>query len=497
MPDKSPRPAPGFSIFLHALALTSVAALSLLVLPRADAAAPNVLFIAVDDLRNELGCYGDPEALTPNLDSLAATGMLFNRAYSQQALCNPSRVSLLTSRRPDTLRTWNLTRGFRFDKSVVTLPELFKDHGYYTQDIGKIYHNWREEGHADYPGSWSVPPTYHRGTHGQDKPLVDGPLPPDFSTDPRTECRDVPDTAYYDGRIAQEAIQALEGFAENPDQPFFLAVGFWKPHLPFNAPKRYWDLYDREKLSMPEPSLSDASIPQIALENGPEFSKNGPSGDKLTPEAVRELRHGYMACVSYLDAQVGKLLDELDRLGLSDNTIVVFWSDHGFHLGELGLWAKCTNFELDARVPLLIRVPGALTAGETTDAMVELLDLYPTLAELCNLPLPDGVEGVSLVPVLEDPASEVKPAAYTQHPRPAYYQGAVPEQMGYSVRVGDYRYTEWRDWTTGEVTAAELYDYSTDPDETVNRVDDPTLADALRECQARLYEYTPAPGKTL
>jgi len=430
---------------------------------------PNVLFIAADDLRCDLGCYGHPLVKTPHLDRLAEGGVLFNRAYCQQALCNPSRASLLTGRRPDTLGIWDLPTHLRqVDPQIVTLPQCFKQHGYFTQNIGKVFHNWRQEIHGD-PQSWSVPAVMHYATHGSDEPQVGGQrLPPSTSQAPRTERRDVPDSAYFDGRIAELAVAALNKLCQK-QQPFFLAVGFWKPHLPFNAPATYWDFYRRPDVSLPGNPHPPRDVPNIALHNGRELRGRG--GRKLSEAHVRELRHGYLAAISYMDRQVGRLLDELQRRRLADRTIIVFWSDHGFHLGEHGLWCKTSNFELDARIPLIISVPGG-QKGAQTEALVELLDLYPTLTELCGLEAPQGLEGTSLVPVLENPAATVKSAAFTQHPRPAYYQGR-PEVMGVSVRTKDVRYTEWRNFQTGQVEARELYDHDNDPGETRNRIDAP------------------------
>ncbi|HRX80951.1 MAG TPA: sulfatase, partial [Pirellulaceae bacterium] len=351
------------------------------------AASPNVLFIAVDDMRVELGCYGNTPALSPNIDRLASRGVIFDRAYCQQAVCNPSRASLLTGRRPDTLRIWDLPTHFReLYPDIVTLPQHFKNNGYFTQGIGKIFHNWRQNIEGD-PASWSVPAVMHYATHGSDLPIVDGELPANSATTLKCEARDVPDNAYFDGRIAELAVAALN---EVKGKPFFLAVGFWKPHLPFNAPKRYWDMYDRAKLALPAHPAPPIDVPMIALHNGRELL--GDKGLQLTDDEVLELRHGYYAGISNLDAQVGKVLAELERLHLINNTIIVFWSDHGFHLGEQGLWCKTSNFELDARVPLIVSTPEMRNEqrGQHSDSLVELLDLYPTLVDLCELPEIEG-----------------------------------------------------------------------------------------------------------
>ena len=450
----------------------------------------NVLFIAADDLRTDLGCYGHPLVKTPNLDRLAQQGLLFERAYCQQALCNPSRASIMTGRRLDSLRIWDLRTHFRESVlGAVTLAEHFKNQGYFTQNIGKIFHNWVHNVHGD-PQSWSVSAQMHFASHASDEPQLDQPLPKNFASDPKCECRDVPDEAYFDGRVAQLAVQALQGFATQ-SKPFFLAVGFWKPHAPMNAPKKYWDLYNPEDIISPANSHWPTDAPRIAWHNSREILGEGKNARELSLEAMREIRHGYLANISYLDEQVGKVLGELDRLALRQRTIVVFWSDHGFHLGEHSLWAKTSNFELDTRVPLVMAIPDSLrksflsnrplqtTTSNSkvadadrrigrTDSLVELLDLYPTLVELCGLKHNQDCEGVSLVPVLMDSSSTVRQAALSQHPRPAYYQDQ-PTAMGYSIRTATHRYTEWRDWTTGQTIDRELYDHHQDSEETVNR----------------------------
>jgi iduronate 2-sulfatase len=450
---------------------------------------PNVLLIMADDLRPELASYGSP-ALTPNFDRLARRSVQFDRAYCQQAVCNPSRSSMLTGRRPDTLRLWSNGTHFReANPDVTTLPLWFKEHGYVTRCVGKIFHNWHTAVKGD-ARSWSAPEYLHYANHNDDKPQVAGALPPDCATAPRCECRDVPDEAYFDGRVAAEAVRILD---ELKDRPFFLAVGFWKPHSPFNAPKRYWDLYDRAKLPPLDPSRPEG-VPEVALHDSREILGIPPNRITLTPAQAAEIRHGYFANVSYLDAQLGKVLDALDRGGLAARTVVVFAGDHGYHLGEHGLWAKTSNFELDARVPLLIAVPGGANAGRRTDSLAELLDIFPTLVELCGLPVPGGLEGTSLVPVLRDPSAKVKDAAFTQHPRPAYYDrepSRTPQAMGLSVRTDSVRYTEWRDWSSGAVVARELYDAAHDPGEMRNAVDDPRLASARREAEALLLRQFP------
>ncbi|MBA63858.1 MAG: iduronate sulfatase [Planctomycetaceae bacterium] len=440
-----------------------------------QASQPNVLFIAIDDLRADLNCYGNPQIHSPNIDRLAEVGTLFNRAYCQQAVCNPSRSSLLTGLRLDTLHLWDLPTHFRERiAEVVTLPQLFKQNGYHTRCVGKIFHNWRQDDYKGDAVSWSAPEELHYNSHGNDKAIVNGKLPPNISNVPKCVIRDVPDEAYFDGRVAGRAIEVLN---QIKDKPFFLAVGFWKPHAHFNAPKKYWDLYKPSEIKLPVNRQNPRNVPEIALHNGQEILrayKNAPN-KYPTDHQAREMRRGYYANISYMDAQVGKVLDELDRLKLRDNTVIVLWSDHGFHLGENGLWAKTSNFELDARVPVIISTPN-FNQSQKTDSLIELLDIYPTLTDLCQLEGPDNLAGKSLLPILRNPKASVKHQALTQHCRPAYPpNGEDPEAMGYSIRTDRYRYTEWREFHSHAVIAREIYDHKTDPLETNNVVEDTSV----------------------
>lgn len=457
----------------------------------AEPVRTNALLIMSDDLRADLASYGSV-AKTPSLDRLARRSTQFDHAYCQQALCNPSRSSMLCGRRPDHLRQWNNSQHFRQENpSVVTLPGWFKEHGYDTRCIGKIFHNWHTTVHGD-PNSWSTPEFLHYANHGADRPQVAGTLPPNLATAPHCECRDVPDEAYYDGRVAAEAVRVL---GEMKDQAFFLAVGFWKPHAPFNAPKRYWDLYDRDKLPVLDPRRS-AGVPDVALHDSRELRGAPPNQKTFTPAEAAEMRHGYLAGVSYMDAQVGKVLKALADNGLEGRTLVVFVADHGYHLGEHTLWAKTSNFEFDAHVPLFISRPGQ-QKPERTEAIVELVDIFPTVDQVCGLSDPAGLDGTSLVPILDDPSRSVIPAAFTQHPRPAYYDRApsqTPEAMGYSVRTPRVRYTEWRDWRTGRVIARELYDSVHDPAEMHNRYGSAELAAAQHEAESLLVAEFPRRG---
>ncbi|MCA9050933.1 MAG: sulfatase, partial [Planctomycetaceae bacterium] len=390
----------------------------------------NVLFIAADDLRNDLGCYGHTQVRTPHLDALASRGVLFRKAYCQQAVCNPSRASLMTGRHPDTLRIWDLPTHFRsVAPDAVTLPQHFQHHGYFTQNIGKIYHNWIHEVQGD-PASWSVPAVMHFANHGRDKAQVPEPLPPNLASDPKCECRDVPDEAYFDGRVARLAVKALQE-RKDAGSPFFLAVGFWKPHSPFNAPKRYWDLYSREDVSLPENPEWPKDAPRIAWHDSREIL--GKDHRHLTNDAIREIRHGYLANISYMDAQIGLVLNELRRLGLEDKTLVVFWSDHGWHLGEKDHWHKSTLWRQATRVPLILAGPG-IAAGATCAEAVSLVDLYPTLNELCGFAPMAENDGESLAALLSDPAAaRERPAVIEFDGRHA----AVCDERYRYIRYGD------------------------------------------------------------
>lgn len=479
-------------MLIRSLILLALTVSSALAAPRT-----NVLFIMADDFRAEVASYGST-ALTPNLDRLAKMSLQFDRAYCQQAVCNPSRSSLLTGRRPETLRIWNNGTHFRdLNPDVTTLPLWFKKNGYTTRCVGKIFHNWHTTVKGD-PGSWSAPEFLHYANHGNDTPQITGELPPNHATlmpakyngNLLCESRDVPDEAYYDGRVAAEAVRVLD---EVKGRPFFLAVGFWKPHAPFNAPKKYWDLYDRAKLPPLDPRRPEGA-PDIAFHDSREILGIGDKRVTPTSEQAAEMRHGYFANISYMDAQLGKVLDALEKSGVADRTIVTFISDHGYHIGEHTQWGKTSNFEYDARVPMFIRTPGTKVAGQRTQSLVELVDLFPTLADLCKLPKAKGLDGLSLVPILEDPAASVKVAAFTQHPRPAYYDrepSKMPSAMGVSVRTSRVRYTEWRDWNSGEAIARELYEAADEPAETRSVLDQPAHAEAQQEAAALLHAQFP------
>lgn len=464
-------------------------ACAIMLLPGLSGMAQNVLFIAVDDLRAaQLGCYGDKVAITPNIDRLAKKGMLFTRAYCQQAVCGPSRASVLTGRRPDATKVWDLAINFRKAlPNAVTLPQYFKQNGYFAQCVGKIYHDPAD---AQDPLSWSAKEILAVTDDAGGKYALPGNINKTGSWKAgATERADVPDTSYIDGRVAGAAVNELRKLR---DRPFFLAVGFRRPHLPFSAPEKYWAMYDGKSLPEPAPAQSPINAPEIALHNWVELRgyKDMPKKGPLSDEKKQQLLHGYYAATSYTDAQIGKVLAELDRLGLREKTIIVLWSDHGYHLGEQNLWGKTTNFELDTRVPLIISAPGKTRKGSRSPALVELVDLYSTLADLAGLPAPEGIDGKSLAPLLKKPERSWKKAAFSQFLRPAGYLPGSPETMGYSVRTTDHRYTEWRKVDDGTVIARELYDHRTDPREAVNVAAQSNYLKTVTEMSTLL---TPAP----
>lgn len=462
-------------------------------------AAPNVLFIVADDLNCAISPYGDPTAVTPNLERIAARGLVFERAYCQQAVCNPSRSSFLTGLRPDTVKVDDLRKSFRETApdgaTLITLPQHFKNHGYFCQDIGKIFHNM---GETQDRRSWSIDEVLFKGTHAADTIFANAAPTGKKAAfkAPVTEAHDVPDTAYRDGQIANLAAAMLRDHAAS-DQPFFLAVGFWRPHLPFVAPKKYWDLYDPQAIPMPVPSAAPANVPAIAMHSSREIKGYGgtPKDREFTEQEIRHFRHGYYAAISFMDAQIGEILDALDESGQADDTIIVFTSDHGFHIGEQTLWGKTSNFELDARVPLIIADPSRTAGhGKKTDAISELVDLYPTLADLAGISedLSETLEGESLAAVVNDPSASVKQAAFTQHQQPFYGNRSNWKAWGYSMRTDRWRYTQWRGIDGGKVIARELYDYKNDPAETHNVINDPNLRHTITQLEAKLAESIPA-----
>ena len=448
----------------------------------------NVLFIAVDDLRPEINASGSKLIKTPNLDRIAAQGTTFDRAYCQQAVCSPSRSSLMTGRRPDATRVWDLETHFRTAlPDAVTVAQYFKEHGYHSMSMGKIFHG----GFDDAP-SWSVPSQYPKAAHyGSEAALKLQNEPANIdkkgrARGPASESADVPDDTFIDGKIARLAATTLSDLKQK-GKPFFLAVGMARPHLPFVAPKKYWDLYDPKDIYVPAFQKLPAGAPAFVGHNNSELRSYAdmPKDGNIDEATARRLRHGYYAATSYMDAQVGLVLDALEKEGLAENTVIVLWGDHGWQLGEHGLWHKHTNFELAARAPLIISAPGQKAAGRKSLSLAEFIDIYPTLADLCGLPKPKDVEGVSLKPVLDDAAATVRPVAISQYPR----QDAGKSLMGYSIRDDRWRLILWRDRKDNTIHATELYDEGGDPHETVNVAAKAEHAEII----ARLSKFLPPP----
>lgn len=450
---------------------------------------PNVLFIAVDDLRPELGCYGASHIKSPNIDRLAASGLLFERAYCQQAVCSPSRTSLMTGLRPDSTKVYDLETHFRKTvPDVVTLTQQFMKHGYHSVGMGKIYH-----GSLNDDPSWDrylkikakgyqLPETQaaiRAKTKALNLKKMSRKKRSRLTRGPATEMADVPDHLYRDGAIAEQAVKTLQRQKQHK-KPFFLAVGFLKPHLPFVAPKKYWDLYDRSEVKLAENPFLPKDAPQWASTNWGELRNYSdiPRKGDLTDEQALQLRHGYYASVSFTDTNVGKILDELTRLELDKNTIVILWGDHGWKLGEHAGWCKHTNFELDARVPLIIRAPGMQATGKTSRGLVEFVDIYPTLCDLAEIPLPDHLEGTSFKPLMNNANRPWKPAAFSQYPR-----GSM---MGYSMKTDRYRYTEWQERKTGKIMGRELYDHKYDSAENTNIANHPDQKTVVSQLSSQL-----------
>ncbi|WP_430438281.1 sulfatase [Neorhodopirellula lusitana] len=509
---------------------------------------PNILFLAIDDLRPELGCYGSEIAITPNLDKLASEGLLFNRAYCQQAICSPSRASLMTGARPDTIGVVENYAQFReLNPDIVTLPQHFIANGYEAVYSGKIFHN---KASADQENSWSREPTKPKvkrlKTAGgyaspenqeiwrKNKEILDAKYGKAIAGSglvhgPAFEAADVPDNTYEDGYNTDSAIATLKELVANDDKPFFLGLGMKKPHLEFISPKRYWDLYDPNDIPLATqtaPPVNGAAMglhPSFELRVRDGIPKSGPIG----PELSRTLKHAYLACVSYVDAQLGRMIDALDDAGVRDNTIIIVWGDHGWHLGDMGVWGKATNYEIATRVPMMIWTPDMPDSvrGSKTDALVELVDMYPTLCELAGVPQPEHLEGHSFQPLTQNPNLAWKSAAFSQFPNPALREWAanplsagmretffgpliqeveariIKQQgdkwdrdlfekhlMGYTMRTDRYRLVVWQDYrdASADPIDVELFDHQTDPSETVSIAgDQPELvADLLTQFKA-------------
>lgn len=489
-------------------------------------AAPNILFIPIDDLKPMLGCYGNETIQTPNIDRLATRGMVFMNNHCQQALCGPSRASIMTGLYPDTTGIYDFANRMReMNPEILTLPQYFRQYGYETTGLGKTYDSRCVDEYHDRP-SWSIPYLtgnqllhYSKGIHPsaneyqnpQTKKIYQAALEAYESQKnkpegmaafaffksypgarPAYECYDVPDDAYNDGARTTRALERLKQLAAS-EKPFFLSVGYEKPHLPFVAPKKYWDLYDPKEINLATFTQMPAGSPAIGYQPGWEIRSmysDVPSDLTFPDEYQRNLIHGYMASVSYIDTQVGRLLDQLDALGISENTIICLWGDHGWHLGDHNIWCKHSNFEQATRSPLIVADPRITTHGSANTSPTEFVDVFPTLCELAGLEIPSHLPGKSLAPIMNGAADQVKDFALSQFPRTP--EGRV--YMGYALRDDRYRYIAWykvtddtayksskRDFgmhSTPEFS--ELYDYETDPLEMHNLAIKPEHSERIK-----------------
>ena len=501
---------------------------------------PNILFIAVDDLKPILGCYGDQLVKTPNIDNLARQGTVFLQNYCQQAVCGPTRASLMTGMRPDYTRVWDLKTKMRdVNPEILSLPQYFISMGYQTAGIGKIYDPRCVDEQLDKP-SWSIPyfkksDKYYPASTGSPEGQYQNPETKvqirkynaevqaksmtgkelaDFagpSFKPSVECMDVPDNAYSDGANTLHAKEILARLAKE-EKPFFFAVGLTKPHLPFVAPKKYWDLYERDKMPLAPFQQKAKDSPDMAYHTAAELYAYSDIPDissfsdqkvglDLPVSKQKELIHGYYAATSYTDANVGVLLHALDSLGLTKNTIIVLWGDHGWHLGDHNLWCKHTNFEQATHAPLIISAPWIKPSQ--TKSPTEFIDIFPTLCELTGISVPVHLHGKSLVEVMKNPKTMVKDYSVSQYPRTldkldterlGWSDG---QYMGYSLRTAQYRYTIWmkdsyrssKPYRKDLVVATELYDYMKDPNETVNVANDKNYANVLKNLNSKMIDF--------
>lgn len=508
---------------------------------RKPTSKPNILFIAVDDLKPLLGCYGNTMVKTPNIDRLAKMATVFNRNYCQQAICGPTRASLMTGSRPDVTKIWNLTTQMRdVNPDILTLPQYLISQGYTTSGIGKIYHpssaikgvdpvSWSipylKSKQSDFPvdtgepanGQYQLPETKAKMTPDiiaerkqQNKDLAANDENPKSIKGPSTECIDLPDNAYQDGvnaLLAKDQIIALS----KSDKPFFMGVGFSKPHLPFVAPKKYWDLYKREDMPLASFQEHSKNGPLIAYHQSgelrnyldiPEFATLPADSLRigLKLEKQKELIHGYYAAISYMDAQVGILLNTLESLEIFDNTIIVLWGDHGWHLGDHDLWHKHTNFEEATRAPLIIAGPG-IKSGKT-NSLTEFVDVFPTICDLAGVTIPKNLDGKSLKPLMLNNKAKGKEYAISQYPRKlkkaemAKLGYTDSKMMGYSLRTDQYRYTIWMNnfnskevFNESQVYASEMYDYVKDPLEKVNVVKDIAYKITANDMHKKMLEF--------
>ena len=482
----------------------------------------NVLFISVDDLRTSLGVYEDSIAISPNIDRLASEGITFREAFCQSAVCAPSRASLMTGVRPDSTRVWHLGDKFReINPQAVTMPQYFSSFGYHTVNIGKIFHNYMPDSI-----SWDEPdlrPAHYlkkewlkrdgetfyiseevnesqktkRDSLLKLRPIryADG-----WNTGPAWEAADVHDTLYYDGAQNELAKKVLSRLSKRED-PFFMGLGYFRPHLPFAVPKKYWDMYDPDQIPLPDnpeipegaPLHSMNSMYELRHYDGFNHIGHPTSSYRMSEDTIRTLRQGYYASVSYVDALIGDLVAHLKELGLYENTIIVVWGDHGWKLGDHNSWGKMTNYNIDLKVPIIIRSPRQENRGIQTHAITELVDLFPTLCEMTGVTIPDYMQGRSLVPLIEDPLQEWKSAAFSQFHRRPKVSADGKRYMGYSINTKAYHYIEWYTWdhktgSKGELKKIELYDRILDPYEKKNIAEDIAMTEIKKDLANKLSD---------
>jgi len=464
----------------------------------------NVIFISFDDLRPDLGCYGNEEISTPNLDKLADQGVAFLNTYCQVAVCQPSRASYMTGLRPDTIRSWHLGDHHRAaHPDVKTMPQYFKDFGYHTVSIGKIFHN-----HVPDSVSFDEPdlrPAKYRTADMVDRDAESFHYDDEINAEQikrraeriknnpgvklyangwgygtSVESYDAPDSEFYDGAQTDLALETLARLKDR-DEPFYLAMGYYRPHLPFIAPKKYWDMYNEAEITPASNNFLPEGSPGFAINSMYELGNcydledivQHPVTGTLPDSVGRILKHGYYASVSYVDACFGRLMDGLEEMGLADNTIIAIVGDHGWKLGEHGSWGKMTNYEIDTRVPLIIKAPGIKAAGQRSKRLTELVDVFPTLCELAGIEVADYLQGTSVVPLLDEPDRKWKSAIFSQFHRRPRVSIDGQRYMGYAMRTERYHYIEWYFWDNEkkiplDFVSAELFDHSIDPGENIN-----------------------------
>ncbi len=508
--------------FSYGLALLSILVMFGCTRHEKEVIKPNILFISIDDLRPTLGAYGDPTAITPNIDRLAGEGMTFRQTFAQVAVCAPSRASLMTGLRPDSTRVWHLGDKFRELKpNAVTMPQYFSKFGYHTVNLGKIFHNYMPDSI-----SWDEPDlrparyvqadwlkrdgeTFYiseevnrsqavkRDSLLKLRPVryADG-----WNTGPAWEAADVHDSMYYDGAQNELTKMTLTRLAKKKE-PFYMGLGFFRPHLPFAVPKKYWDLYDPEKI----PLAANPDVP----ENAPGFTMNSmyelrhydgfnhighpESTYRMSEDTARILKHGYYASVSYVDALLGNLIAHMKEIGIYENTIIILWGDHGWKLGDHNSWGKMTNYNIDLQVPMIIRYPNQENRGAQTFEITELVDMFPSLCEIAGIEVPDYMQGTSFVPLIKDPKREWKDAAFSQFHRRPRHSADGNRYMGYAINTKKYHYIEWYTWdpetgTRGELKNRELFNREDDPNEVTNIASQESLDEVVTALSKQLAD---------